>query len=138
MLQAAVEKLPTIRLGSVWFPEEMSPRSYRMANMVSAPSWKFLLSLVAMKHGVLIRDILGPGRQTNIAAARHEAMDLIYRHTKASASQVGRYMQRDHTTVLHALRKRGVTDKLVEVPGWCAAKYRPKSHPSRAGEAFRP
>lgn len=117
-------------------PEEFSPGANRMLNMVGPPSWKFLLGLVALKHGVLMRDILGRGRTREIVAARHELMDMIYRHTNASTPQVGRYLGMDHTSVLYAIRKRGVTQKLVEVPGWCAAKYRPKRNVFRNGEGW--
>lgn len=85
-------------------------------NMLAQPSWRFIVSLVALKHGVMQREILGRGRTRGVVAARHEAMALVYRHTQASMPAVGRYFDRDHSSIHHALTKLGATHKLVERP----------------------
>lgn len=100
----------------IYVPEEHFLPSKRAANMIAQPSWKFLLSLVALKHRVMQRDILGTSRYRHIVAARHEAMALIYRHTLASMPQVARYFGKDHSSVHYALSKLGSTVKLVERP----------------------
>jgi len=93
------------------------PESIRQTvNMLTSSSWRFFVSLCAMKHGVLQSDIMGQGRTAAVTAARHEAMALTYMHTKASMPAVGRHFGRDHTTVLYALRKYGAIRKVIELP----------------------
>ncbi|WP_354060148.1 helix-turn-helix domain-containing protein [Devosia sp. 2618] len=97
-------------------PEEHFLPHFRAVNMLAPASWRFILSLVALKHGVMQRDILGTHRDRALVAARHEAMAATYRHTQMSMPNVGRHFNRDHTTVLHALKKLGARTKLVERP----------------------
>lgn len=97
-----------------YLPEEHFLPHFRAVNMLTAPSWKFILSLVALKHGVMQRDILGDHRGREFAAARHEAQALTYRHTQLSTPAVGRLFNRDHSSIIHALNKMGARKKLVE------------------------
>lgn len=84
-------------------------------NMLTPPSWRFLLALACVRFGVTAKEVLGPGRTKNVVAARYEAMALIYQHTQQSFPGVGRLMGRDHTTVLHGVNKLGRNFKLVEM-----------------------
>lgn len=59
---------------------------------------------VARAHKLTMKDLTGGRRSRNIAWARQEAMWHIKEHTKLSLPQIGRMFNRDHTTVLHALR----------------------------------
>jgi hypothetical protein len=54
---------------------------------------------------VPIADILGRNRRPPIAAARHEAVWRVRLATGWSLPRLGRFFKRDHTTVLHSLRK---------------------------------
>ena len=83
-------------------------------NMLAPPTWRLFIVLTSKKHGISQRAILGLSRLPSIVAARHEAMALIYQHTKASKAAIGRYFGRDHTTVIHALNKLGVKAKLID------------------------
>lgn len=118
-----------------YMPEEHFLPHFRAVNMLAPPSWRFILSLVALKHGVMQRDILGPHRYRELVAARHEALALTYRHTQMSMPNVGRYFNRDHTTVLHALNKLGARTKLVEPPP--AVTHQPTVSPFSRPSAFR-
>lgn len=60
---------------------------------------------VALKHGLTIADIMGRRRKPNIVLARHEAMYELHATGKYSLPQIGRFMKRDHTTILHGCRK---------------------------------
>jgi chromosomal replication initiation ATPase DnaA len=51
-------------------------------------------------------DLLSPRRAANLACARQIAMALAKHLTKRSYPEIGRRFERDHTTVLHAVRKR--------------------------------
>jgi chromosomal replication initiator protein len=50
-------------------------------------------------------DIKGPGRAAPVALARAVAMFVARELTDQSLPQIGRYFGRDHTTVIHAIRR---------------------------------
>lgn len=91
-------------------PEDTAP-----LNMLKPCHWRFLVKLAAVRHEVSEADVRSDSRKRLFVAARTEAMALVYQHTQASMPAVGHLFGRDHTTVLHALRKAGSTGKLVEV-----------------------
>ena len=67
---------------------------------------KEILHRVASRHNLSVDTLLGPRRQKHIVAARHEAIFLIAEETQLSLPQIGMVCgKRDHTTILHALRK---------------------------------
>lgn len=69
-----------------------------------------IICTVAKRHGVSPLDITGPSRAMPIVEARHAAMVEAYLvRLDLSTPQIGRdFGGRDHTTVLHAVRKAGV------------------------------
>jgi hypothetical protein len=75
-------------------------------NLIGLPSPRTVMKLVALRHGLTIADIIGPVRSRPIVAARHEAIALVWTHCRAiSLPAVGRMFNRDHTSILHCLRK---------------------------------
>lgn len=84
-------------------------------DMLSGPSWTFLLQLTAIRHGVSIERLMSRKRAGGAADARMDAMATIYRHTQLSTPGVGRLFGRDHTTVVYALKVTGGSRKLVDV-----------------------
>jgi hypothetical protein len=78
---------------------------------------KNILKDVADRHRVLVGDILGPRRMGEIVRARFEAMNLVaiaFPHW--SLPELGRFFGgRDHTTVLHAIRKGGAWEKRAQL-----------------------
>lgn len=67
-----------------------------------------IIADVALKHEVSVKQILGDDRQAPVIEARREAMSLVYRaNPNWSLVKMGRFFNRDHTTILHALRKTG-------------------------------
>jgi hypothetical protein len=74
-------------------------------NFLKRPGWLGIVTLVALKHEVHVRDILSPGRALRVAKARHEAVYLVYTHCHRSLPETGRLFNRDHTTALHSVRK---------------------------------
>lgn len=83
-------------------------------DMLRPCSWRFLLRLASIKHRIPEQTILGSARMQTITEARHDAIAMVYQHTQLSMPAVGRFFGKDHTTVLHALRKLGRDGKLVE------------------------
>lgn len=59
------------------------------------------------KYGLLPTDLIGPRRDVHIVRARHEAIWLARQRfdPPLSLPQIGRAFHRDHTTILHAIRK---------------------------------
>lgn len=98
-----------------WLPEELFLPRFKAVDLLARPSWRTILALVAMKHGVMQRDILGSCRFKEIVAARHEAIALTFRLTKASKSQVGRHFHRNHKTIWHALNKHDANTKHADL-----------------------
>ena len=67
-----------------------------------------IVAEVALKHGLKMSDLTGPYRHKSIVKARHEAMWRVRDETNLSYPQIGRVLgNRDHTTVLHGVRKHG-------------------------------
>lgn len=65
----------------------------------------------ADRHGVTLDDLTGVSRSATVARARQEAMVLVrLLRPDLSTPQIGRlFGNRDHTTVLYALRKSNLT-----------------------------
>lgn len=74
------------------------------------PAYRMILGEVARKHKVPYKSILGISRLVHISQARREFMfRCIEEIPNASYAGVGRYISRDHTTVLYA-HKKGLED----------------------------
>ena len=72
----------------------------------STSAAKAALRAVSQRTGVPVVAILGRERRSAIVAARHEAVWRVHEATKWSLPRVGRFFDdRDHTTVLHSLRR---------------------------------
>lgn len=73
-----------------------TPREIRMA----------VIEEVADRHGVPVEEVMGGRRDKRIAQARRASMAAIKaRFPNDTLPMIGRLFNRDHTTVLHALRK---------------------------------
>lgn len=70
------------------------------------PPIKSIQRAVADRYGVEINDLLSVRREARVILPRHVAMYLAKKLTLKSLPEVGRaFANRDHTTVLHAVRK---------------------------------
>ncbi len=63
-----------------------------------------ILEKVAKKYGITVEDIKGTKRTKEIAYARHISIYLIRKLTDLSLPQIGKYMKRDHSTVISSLK----------------------------------
>jgi len=59
---------------------------------------------IAEEHGYTIYDILGPSRVMALVNVRRKCMVML-REKGYSTTEIGRIMNRDHTTVVHSLKK---------------------------------
>ena len=74
---------------------------------------------IAKKHGISVKDMIGKGRHRHLCAARVELYRAL-RDQGWSYPAIGRFVHRDHTTVIMALapiekkRARALAQKLRE------------------------
>lgn len=66
---------------------------------------KPILRAIASYYGIFVSEIIGLSRTNKYVRPRHVACYFAIRHAGMSYPQVGRRIKRDHTTVLHAVRK---------------------------------
>lgn len=66
-----------------------------------------IIAEVAAAHGMKPKDILGRRRSKPFVTARHAVICALADNTGLSLAGIGRLINKDHTTVLHALRKAG-------------------------------
>lgn len=69
------------------------------------PLAKSILERVSAAHHVPVAAILGPSRKRTVMLARREAMVLMRREAGYSYLAIAAEIGRDHTTVIHALRR---------------------------------
>lgn len=74
------------------------------AEPVAARPCALIRSAVARRFGVTEREMMSIRRCRGVARPRQVAMFLSYRLTAHSLAQIARVFDRDHTTVLHAIR----------------------------------
>lgn len=63
-----------------------------------------ILKTVSRLTGIPEKQILSPRRSQDVVMARQAVMYWCVRMTTKSYPQIGRFLQRDHTTVLHAAK----------------------------------
>lgn len=63
-----------------------------------------IIAAVGDAESVHVNEIMGERRTARIAAARQLAMAIIRRDTNLSLVEVGEIFNRDHGTVIHALK----------------------------------
>lgn len=62
------------------------------------------IGLIALRHGITRDDILSRKKSRHIVEARNHCF-WHFRQSGKSYPQIGRFFNRDHTTVLHGVRK---------------------------------
>jgi chromosomal replication initiation ATPase DnaA len=68
-----------------------------------------LIGRVAAWHGFTVDDVLGPSRARPLVQARFDAVAAVkMAYPGMSLPMLGRLFKRDHTSILAALRKRGL------------------------------
>ena len=79
----------------------MTGRDY----LLQQPTVRSIMCEVADKYGLCLVDLIGPSRERKLAWPRQEIFWRCANETKASLPQIGRELGRDHTTVIHGIRK---------------------------------
>lgn len=69
---------------------------------------KHIIDLIARMHGVTYKQVISKGRVTRIAQARQAAMCAVKQARPGiSLPKIGRLFDRDHTTVIASMQRRG-------------------------------
>lgn len=69
-------------------------------------SYESILKAISDYYSIPVKDILGKSRIKEITNARHIAMYFSYHHMKSTLKEIADYFGgRDHTSVLHAVKK---------------------------------
>jgi Bacterial dnaA protein helix-turn-helix len=127
---AACKAIPTIPAPS----RQLEQRQSRTPLQYQTPA-REALRAVSTRTGVPLADILGRNRRPPIAAARHEAVWRVRLATGWSLPRLGRFFKRDHTTVLHSVRKmekRSAHD--LELRAYMTALSLPAPTPSSSSD----
>lgn len=85
-------------------PQTFANASAAMDAPVRKLSMKDILTRSAAVHSVEPREILGESRCKAIAHIRQEVMWLLKQEDRWSLPQIGQFLNRDHTSVLHGVR----------------------------------
>lgn len=94
------------------FREAERLRVEKLKSRMEAGGVRGIIAEVALAHRVTVEDILGSSRSAPLVKARHEAIiEVAIRRPAFSLPQIGRCFSRDHTTILHVLRKYGIRGK---------------------------
>jgi len=64
-----------------------------------------VVDAVSKSTGVTVAEIMGPRRDRNIIRARFAAMAIARDYLNLSYPQIGREFNRDHTSVINAMRR---------------------------------
>lgn len=76
---------------------------YHMGLRAARKSDRIIL-MTARKHEITVEQIKSMSRKREFAWPRQECMYRMRRETSLSLPQIGRIFDRDHTTVIHAIR----------------------------------
>lgn len=76
-----------------------------------------ILSEICVKYKVTLNDLRSRRRNAALVAIRHEAMQAIKDGTPLSLVEIGRIFGKDHTTVLHGIRKVEAMRAAAEIKG---------------------
>lgn len=94
--------IQTLYYHQMWFFDLVTERNARPAER---PKVEHIQRAVAIHFGISRDDILSPRRTLNVAHPRQIGMYLCKALTLQSLPEIGRRFGRDHTTILHGVRK---------------------------------
>lgn len=79
---------------------------------VGAVRWMRIMHAVAKMHGVPASEVMGKSRENHVVSARFEVFYRLRIDLAMSYAKIGSIFGRDHTTVMHGVRK--VRQKLLD------------------------
>ena len=100
----AVSSLLSEELSMPLVRRALDPAGGSAAERAEPPTLTAIQDAVCEAEGLTLDELLSPRRSTRIARARQLAMYLARELTPLSLTEIARGFNRDHTTVLHAIR----------------------------------
>lgn len=90
-------------------PAAKAEDAYRVIDVIDARTpAREIVSRVGAAHGYSFAEITGPRLEKSLVQARFDAIKAVAdARPDLSLPQIGRIFNRDHTSILHALKKRG-------------------------------
>lgn len=82
-------------------------RTPTAANRPFFPRRKEIAAQVCEQYGFTIEELKGLSRKAELVFARQVLMCRLRREIGMSLPEIGRFLNRDHTTAIHALKKLG-------------------------------
>lgn len=67
--------------------------------------WQVIMAEVCQKHGITQQELVSSRRSQKLVAARNEASYRMSRETLMNLSAIARRLNRDHTTIIHSIRR---------------------------------
>tara|TARA_R100001086_G_C11810163_1_gene251305 strand:- start:513 stop:962 length:450 start_codon:yes stop_codon:yes gene_type:complete len=89
---------------------------------LSAPTVSDLIDRASAIYGVSPAAILGPRRTFRYVRARHWVFHWALAAGRSSASEIGRRMNRDHSSVLYGAAAHAIRHRLPVLSACCARK----------------
>lgn len=66
---------------------------------------KDIVQEVSQRHGVSVEEIMGSSTEQRVVRPRMEAYGIIRAELQHSFTMIGNFFGRDHTTILHGVRR---------------------------------
>lgn len=90
-------------------PEDAAVAAYRCIDVIGAKTpAREIISRIGAVHGYTLAQITSPRVEKKLVQARFDAIKAVAdARPDLSLPQIGRIFNRDHTSILHALKKRG-------------------------------
>ncbi len=95
--------------------QAQAPSEYRSIDIRAVkPPVRQIIERIAAFHGTTYDQIVGVRLDRGLVAARHDAIKAVSdARPDLSSPQIGKFFNRDHTTILHALAKTSGTMRRV-------------------------
>lgn len=81
--------------------------AYAPAHRPLSDPRKEIMQICAEEFGTSVKEMRGTLRFTNIKQARWKAAWMLYQRGGMSVAGIGRYLNKHHATILHALKMHG-------------------------------
>lgn len=78
---------------------------YRRAARETKSNWRRIVYDVCKRRGLVFEDVVGPSKHRDLTIARFECWYRIRQETAYSFPQIAKFFGRDHSTVLHGVRR---------------------------------
>lgn len=89
----------------VWFAVHRRATIETFHEITVAERKRRILTAVAYRSGLTVPEICGQGRKAVMVHWRKIAVYVLRRHTGASVSLIGRWLSKDHSTIIHSLKR---------------------------------